>query len=391
MMQTEKVSLVQDVQTTYLSATSCRDENMLLYKVALTQIPLVGAVTARTLISYCGGVEAVFQARKRELCKIPGIGEAIADQILQQHALVAAEKELAFLEQHGIKALFYLDKDYPQRLKPHRDSPIMLYYKGEANLNADRIVAIVGTRTPSPAGLTTCEQIVEELQPYGALIISGLAYGIDVCAHRKCLEIHTSTVAALGHGLDRIYPSSHRHIATRMIQQQGGLLTEYPSGTLPDREHFPMRNRIIAGLSDAIIVVESGLSGGSIITAKMANAYNKDVFAIPGRVNDRTSQGCNHLIKTNQAHLMENVADLAYIMRWEETSQGKVVQPPLFAELNAQEEIIVNLLRQHREMHMDALTFECALSQSQMASLLLNLEFKGLVRALPGKRYMPVH
>lgn len=360
----------------------------LLYKVAITQIPMVGAVTARTLISYCGGVEAVFRAKKRELCKIPGVGDLVADYVIHQDVLGHAEQELEFMEQHGIRPLFYLDKDYPARLKPFRDSPVMLYYRGNADLNAARTVGIVGTRTPTHYGTGFCEELVEGLKAFDVTIISGLAFGIDVAAHRKCLETGMPTIAALGHGLDRIYPPQHRQTALRMTEN-GGLLAEYPSRTQPDREHFPMRNRIIAGLSDAVVVVESGISGGSIITAKMANGYNKDVFAVPGRLNDKMSLGCNHLIKTNQAHLLESVADLAYIMRWEESSQGRNIQPQLFVELSEQEQLIVNLLHERSELGIDALTFEAGIAHSEMASLLLNLEFKGVIRSLPGKRYVP--
>lgn len=360
----------------------------LLYKVAITQIPMVGAVTARTLISYCGGVEAVFRAKKRELCKIPGVGDMIADYVVRQDVLGHAEKELEFMEQHDIQPLFYLDKNYPARLKPFRDSPTMLYYKGSADLNAPRIVGIVGTRTPTHPGIAICEELVEGLRAYDVTIISGLAFGIDITAHRKCLETGTPTLAALGHGLDRIYPPQHRQTALRMIEK-GGLLAEYPSRTKPDREHFPMRNRIIAGLSDAVVVVESGITGGSIITAKMAGNYNKDVFAVPGRLNDKMSMGCNHLIKTNQAHLLESAADLAYVMRWEESGKTRSMQPQLFIDMSDQEQIIVNLINERSEMSIDALTFEVGVHQSEMAALLLDLEFKGVIRSLPGKRYVP--
>ena len=360
----------------------------LLYKVAITQIPMVGAVTARTLISYCDGVEAVFRAKKKELCKIPGVGDLVADYVINQDVLGHAEQELEFMEQHGIRPLFYLDKDYPARLKPFRDSPVMLYYRGNADLNAARTVGIVGTRTPTHYGTAFCEELVDGLKAYDATIISGLAFGIDVTAHRRCLENGMPTIAALGHGLDRIYPPQHRHTALRMTEN-GGLLAEYPSRTQPDREHFPMRNRIIAGLSDAVVVVESGISGGSIITAKIANGYNKDVFALPGRLHDKMSLGCNHLIKTNQANLLESAADLGYIMQWEERSKSRNIQPQLFVELSDQEQIIVNLLRERSELSIDALTFEAGITHSEMAALLLDLEFKGVIRSLPGKRYVP--
>lgn len=360
----------------------------LLYRVALTFIPMVGAVTARNLISYCGSARAVFSSKKGALCRIPGIGETVAAQITGSKALEQAERELRFMELHSIRPLFYLDKDYPSRLKPYRDSPLMLYFKGNGDLNPARSVAIVGTRSPSLYGAGVCEALVEEFGRFGVTIMSGLAFGIDGLAHRKCLDLGIPTVAALGHGLDRIYPSQHRSIAARMVEG-GGLISEYPSGTMPDREHFPMRNRIIAGMSDAVIVVESGVSGGSIITAKMANTYHKDVFAVPGRVNDKMSQGCLHLIKTHQANLMESAADVAYIMGWEGgVSEHRSLQPTLFDILSEQEQIIVNLLKERGTLSVDNLTFECKITHSEMAARLLDLEFKGLIRALPGKRYI---
>ena len=361
----------------------------LLYKVAITLIPNVGPVTTRNLVSYCGGVKPVFEARKRELLKVPGVGSLIADNIVNQDVLGRAEEELNFLESHGIQALFYLDEGYPSRLRNCADSPAMLYYKGSANLNAGRIVAIVGTRKPSVHGIHTCEELVEGLKPYGALIVSGLAYGIDITAHRKCLSIDIPTVGVLGHGLQRIYPPQHQGVA-RAIAQAGGLLSEYPSYTLPDREHFPMRNRIIAGLCDALIVVETKKKGGSMISAYMANDYNKDVFAVPGRVKDSSSEGCNHLIKSHKAALIESAADIGYVMRWDEPGPQKAIQKQLFVELTEDEKIVVDLLNQYEAVGIDQLTGTMQVANSEMASLLLELEFKGVIRVLPGKRYVLV-
>ncbi len=361
----------------------------LLYKVAITLIPNVGPVTTRNLVSYCGGVRAVFEARKRELLKIPGVGPMTAENIINQNVLGQAEEELRFIEDNGIQALFYLDESYPGRLRHYPDSPAMLYYKGRASLNAERIVAIVGTRRPSVHGVHTCEELVEGLKPYGVAIISGLAYGIDITAHRKCLHLGIPTVGVLGHGLRRIYPPQHRQVAMGMVQN-GGLLSEYPSHTLPDREHFPMRNRIIAGLCDALIVVETKRKGGSMISAHIANDYNKDVFAVPGRIKDYCSEGCNHLIKAHKAALIESAADVAYIMRWEEHGNQKAIQQQLFVELTEAEKIVVDLLNQYEAVGIDQLSGAMQLASSQMASLLLELEFKGIVRALPGKRYVLV-
>lgn len=358
----------------------------LLYQIALTKIPLVGAVTARNLVSYCGSAQQVFSTKKRDLLKIPSVGERIAENVLNAEVLKEAEAELQFIEKERVQTFFYLDKNYPERLKHYADSPVVLYYKGNADLNHARIVGIVGTRQPTPQGIAMCEEIVEGLKTYNVLILSGLAYGIDGTAHRKSVELDIPTIGVLGHGFQTIYPPQHRTLAAKMTFN-GGLLTEFPSDTKPDREHFPMRNRIIAGMCDALIVIETAIRGGSMISAYMANEYNKDVFAVPGKVKDKLSQGCNHLIKTHKASLLESAADIAYVMRWEETDAPKLIQHQLFVELEPQEKIIVDLLQQSAEASIDKLTYETQLSGSEMASLLLNLEFKGMVKSLPGKRY----
>lgn len=358
-----------------------------LYKVAMTMIPRVGAITARNLISYCGGLEAVFRARKKELCYVPGVGEVLADQILNSRALEMAEQEIYVLEREGIRPIFYLDRDYPERLRPYTDSPLLLYYQGTQDLNALRMVAIIGTRKPSPYGIRNCEALIEGLKPYQVTTISGLAYGVDVSAHRKSLQLDMPTIGVLAHGLGQIYPASHRQVAKQMMQK-GGLLTEYPSHITPKREHFPMRNRIVAGLCDALVVVETGKEGGSMITAQFANDYNKDVFAFPGRVKDPHAVGGNYLIKSHRAALIETAEDLAYIMGWEEENIAAGVQQQLFAELSPDEKLVVDLLRQNEGASIDKLTYESRMTGSCMATVLLNLEFKGLIRSMPGKRYM---
>jgi len=364
--------------------------NERLYQIALTKIPKVGAVTAKNLISYCGGVEAVFKAKKSHLLKIPGIGEGLAQNILQQDVLQEAEDELQFMEQNDIQAFFYLDADYPQRLRHHPDSPVMLYYKGTADLNHPRIISIVGTRKPSVHGIAFCEELISDLTPYNPLILSGLAYGIDVTAHKQSLTCGLPTVGVMASGIQYVYPLAHRRIADQMIEN-GGLLTEYPSEVEPDSRFFPMRNRIVAGLCDAVVVVETARKGGSMITAKYANDYNKDVFAVPGRVRDSYAKGCNLLIKSHRAALLESAEDIAYVMRWEKTGEESNVQRQLFVDLSEQEKVIVDLLRNTEEMGIDRLIYESKLNGSAIASLLLNLEFKGVVKTLPGKRYVLVH
>ncbi|MEL6863796.1 MAG: DNA-processing protein DprA [Bacteroidota bacterium] len=358
----------------------------LLYKIAITRIEKVGVITAKNLVSYCGGARAVFESTKKALVKIPGIGPQIANSILRQQALIEAERELDFIESHQIQALFFLDEDYPKRLKQFHDCPIMLYYRGHADLNHPRVVAIVGTRKPSEYGKKVCRELIESLLPYQALVISGLAYGIDILAHRKCLEWEIPTVGVLGHGLQLVYPGAHRSTAQKMVAQ-GGLLTEFGSDQGPEREHFPMRNRIIAGLCDALVVVETGRKGGSMISAEMAYQYHKDVFAFPGRTIDQNSKGSNQLIKSHKAALIESGRDIAFVMRWEELDQQKTIQKQFFVDLAPEEQQIVNLLLEKKVASIDQLSGAFQLSASQLAALLLQLEFKGVLRSLPGQRY----
>ncbi len=365
-----------------------------LYEIALMKIPKIGAVTAKNLISYCGGAEEVFRAKKKDLLHIPGIGLSLAENILTQDVLLWAEKEVQFLEKNNIQAISYTDKRYPQRLRNYNDSPLVLHYKGNADLNQTRVIAIVGTRSPTSYGKMMCEELVEGLKPYNILLVSGLAYGIDVTAHRHCLEHGIETIGVLGHGLKKIYPSAHRSIAEQMTEC-GGLLTEYPSDEEPDREHFPARNRIIAGMCDALIVVETALKGGSMISAEVANEYNKDVFAVPGKVRDKFSQGCNLLIKNHKAQLIESAADLVAMLRWEqeeENEQRKIIQQKLFVELDEYEQRIMNILAAAEDagVVIDKISYQSGFSSSETSALLLGLEFQGLVRTLPGKRYVKI-
>lgn len=364
-------------------------EKDLLYKIAITKIDKVGPITARNLISYCGGVREVFHARKKDLLKVPGVGAITISNLLSKESLLEAEKELEFIEKHGIQALSFVDKDYPQRLKPFQDSPIILYYKGTADLNSQRIISIVGTRTPTVYGRAICEEIIEGLSAYNVIIASGLAYGVDVVAHQKSVDLGIPTVGVLGHGLSQIYPLKHKKVAAQMVDC-GGLLTEFSSEVGVEREHFPMRNRIIAGMCDALVVIETAEKGGSMISAHMANNYSKDVFAVPGRLKDKFSQGCNHLLKTHKASLIESAEDLAYIMRWDKKNDKKSVQKSLFVDLSEKEQQIVQILQNVEDLSIDKLSQETRLNSSKMAELMLDLEFKGIVKTLPGKRYVLV-
>ena len=361
----------------------------LLYQIGLTLIPGIGDVNAKKLVHYCGSAEAVFNASRKMLESIPGMGQQIVNNILNQSVLERAAEEITFMEQHDIKALYFLDEAFPQRLRNCYDHPLLLYYKGNANLNHPRIIAVVGTRSATSYGRAHCHHLVEGLADMDVLLISGLAYGIDACAHQKALEVNIPTVGVLGHGLDILYPDQNREIAKKM-EEDGGLLTEFLSKTKPDREHFPKRNRIVAGMCDALVVIESGSRGGALITAELANSYNRDVFAVPGRLNDNFSKGCNNLIKTNRAALIESADDISYIMGWDERKSHRNKQTEMFAQLTDQEKELLALLQESGHLSIDQLVIRSGMVPSQVAGALLNLEFNGCVQTLPGKQYKAV-
>ena len=360
----------------------------LIYKIGLTLLDGVGDILAKNLLAYCGNAEQVFKTNKSQLEKIPGIGTFTSQAILQsKKVLERAEQEIKFIESNNIEPLFFTDKKYPQRLKNCSDSPLMLYYKGNADLNTEKIVAVVGTRTPSIYGKQTTEKFITELTDSSCLIVSGLAYGIDITAHKTSLECGLNTVGVLAHGLDRVYPSVHTHYAEKMMSQ-GGLLTEFMSGTNPDKENFPKRNRIVAGMCDALVVVESKRGGGSLITATIANSYNKDIFAFPGRAGEILSEGCNGLIKSHRANLIESSADLMYIMNWnEDIKKKKHTQIPLLLNLSPEEQLIINAFDNKDQLHVDEICYTTNFPISKISSYLLQLEFSNIIKSLPGKIY----
>lgn len=361
----------------------------LLHQIALTLLPQVGPVTAKTLVSYCGSAEAVFRAPRRELLRIPGIGPALAAGIGAAQVLHLAEQELFFLEKHAIRAVFYTDPAYPPRLRQLNDGPALFYFKGSSVelLHHTHMVAIVGTRQPTEYGKALCEEFVCGLQAYGAVLVSGLAYGVDIAAHRQATAIGAPNIGVLGHGLGSIYPSHHRAVAMKMLEN-GGLVSEYVHDAKPDREHFPMRNRIIAGLCDVVLVVETATTGGSMISAQFAGQYGREVCAVPGRSSDPKSAGCNLLIKTARAHLTETPADLAAVLGWSEPGDRRAVQTQLLFDLPPAEAALVEIIRRQPEIGVDQLVETARLLPGELASLVLALEFKGVVRTLPGKRYI---
>jgi DNA processing protein len=359
----------------------------LKYKIALMLVPNVGSINGKKLVAYCGGVEAIFKEKKHVLMKIPGIGKAVVQALKQRTTMERVEQEMDFIERNKITPLFFLDSGYPKRLKHCIDGPLMLFYKGRCDLNASKVLAVVGTRRPTDCGKNTCKQFVQALADPGLVIVSGMAYGIDSVAHRVALDSNMDSIGVLAHGLDIIYPAQNRELAGRMLEQ-GGLLTEFFSNTNPDRENFPKRNRIVAGMSDAVLVVESAERGGALITADIANSYNRDVFAIPGRLTDEYSVGCNYLIKSNKAALVQTAEDIRYLMGWDEKPDSqKGRQQRMLFDLSREEELVMEVLKQHESLNIDQIFNLVQLGTSELSSVLLNLEFKGAVRSLPGKIY----
>ena len=357
----------------------------LLYQIALTLVPNIGDIHAKALIN--NFETAIFSASKKDLESLEGIGTVRANSIKKFNDFKRAEEEVAFVEKYKITPLFLTDKNYPQRLLNCYDSPSILYYKGNADLNSPKIIAIVGTRTHNEYGKTLCEKLIEELASEDVIIISGLAFGIDSIAHKTSVKYNVKTIGVMAHGLDMVYPSQNSGLAKQMITN-GGLLTEFKSQTKPDRQNFPSRNRIVAGISDAIVVIESGIKGGSLITAELGNGYNKDVFAFPGRVNDTKSEGCNFLIKNNKAGLITSANDLIENMGWKKKKNiSPKKQRELFIELSTEEKTIVNILQQQEQVHIDELFIKSKLSSSAVATALLMLEMQNVVISLPGKLY----
>jgi DNA processing protein len=359
----------------------------LLYLISLTRVPQVGCIHARTLLQHFGSAEAVFKSSASALEKIEGIGRIRAQSIKTFRDFPVSEKEINFLQRYGIRPLTIGDADYPQKLLSACDAPILLFYKGNTDLNAPRFISIVGTRRNSDYGKQATEKIIQDLAPYGVTIVSGLAFGIDAIAHKQALKQGLPTIAVLAHGLASLYPAEH-NLLSKQILKQGGLITEYISQVKAEKHHFPIRNRIVAGISDCTIVVETAVKGGSMITADLANGYFKEVFALPGRTTDFRSAGCNWLIRNNQATLLDNVQDLVRMMGWEERIRPvNNNQGDLFIALNEVEQRIMDLLKERQQMHIDVINGTTGFPNSRNAGALLGLEMKDLIYSIPGRIY----
>lgn len=359
--------------------------------IALTQINGIGRIGAKRLIDAMGSAADVFRLREELPERVGGLSTRIVDLLDCPQAFERARRECEFMEKNRIRCLTLPDDAYPSRLRECPDAPIALFFKGNAELNPLRVINMVGTRNATDYGKQLCVRFLHELQALcpGVLVVSGLAYGIDINAHRAALACGIPTVGVLAHGLDRIYPSVHRKTAVDMLAQ-GGLLTEFLTETEPDRYNFVSRNRIVAGMSDATIVVESAAKGGSLITAELAGSYHRDCFAFPGRASDASSQGCNHLIRDNKAMLIQSAEDFVQAMGWDakaSSSHPGSVQRCLFPNLSADEQKVVDILSERGELHVNTLVVETDIPVYKMNTLLFELEMKGMVRVLVGGMY----
>lgn len=359
----------------------------LFYTLALLQVEGVGDIVAKKLINHCGSAEKVFQSKKGKLVSIDGVGEILIKKLKDTSVFKLAEEEIKFIDNENIDFCSFLDEDYPERLKQCIDGPTVLFSSGEIDLKSKRTISIVGTRQITSYGIDFCKKLIEDLSPLNPVIISGFAYGVDIVAHQAAMENNLKTIGVLAHGLNQIYPKTHKKFISKM-EKNGGFFTEFWSSSNPDKENFVKRNRIVAGISEATIVIESADRGGSLITATMASDYNRDVFAVPGRTTDKYSLGCNNLIKTQRAHLLTSAADLIYILNWElDEKPTKSVQKQLFVSLDDEEQKVYDYLLKKGKELMDIIALECDFPIYKISGILLNMELKGVVRPLPGKLF----
>ncbi len=359
--------------------------------IALTLCPGIGHIGAKRLIDGMGSAAEVFRQRRELPEMMPGVNPSVVAALDCPAAFLRAEREMEFVEKNRLTCLTLKDEAYPSRLRECEDAPLFLFFKGKTDFNRLHVINLVGTRRATDYGKQFCADFLRDLSALcpDVLVVSGLAYGIDIHAHRSALANNLSTVAVLAHGLDRIYPVVHRKTAIDMLPN-GGLLTEFLSETNPDKHNFVSRNRIVAGMADATIVVESAAKGGSLITAELAEGYHRDCFAVPGRVTDASSVGCNQLIRDNKAALIQNAEDFVRTMGWmpvAETDKHEAVQRTLFPELTTEEELVVRILASRGDLHINTLVVEADIPVNRMSALLFELEMKGVVKAMVGGVY----
>ena len=362
-------------------------DSELLNSLALMRIEGVGDIMAKRLINHIGSAEAVFKAKKSQITAIEGVGDIAYNNLKNTTVFKLAEDEVKFVSENNIKPLFFQDAAYPDRLKHCIDGPVVLFTSGNINLENRKTISIVGTRQMTSYGGDFCRKLIEDLAPLNPVVISGFAYGVDIHAHAIAMEQGLQTIGVVAHGLNQIYPKVHKKYVAKM-EENGGFMTEFWSTSNPDKENFVKRNRIVAGLSEATIIIESADKGGSLITANIANDYNRDVFAVPGRITDKYSMGCNNLIKSQKANVLTDAADLIYMLNWQlEEAKKKPVQKQLFVVLEDDEQKVYDYLLKHGKELMDVIALECEMPIFKISSLLLNMELKGVIRPLPGKLF----
>lgn len=360
----------------------------LVHALALLKTDGVGDIIAKKLINHCGSAENIFNSKQTSLKSIDGIGSVLLKKLKDKSAFDKAVSEFNYIKENNINVLYYLDDDYPERLKHCVDGPVLLFSTGNINWNTRRVISIVGTRQITSYGTEFCKKLIEDLAPLNPIIVSGFAYGVDIVAHQAAMDHGLQTIGVLAHGMNQIYPKTHKKYVAKM-EQNGGFLTEFWSSSNPEKENFVRRNRIVAGISEATIVIESAEKGGSLITATMANEYNRDVFAVPGRTSDKLSLGCNDLIKSQRANLLTSAADLVYMLNWELNTkeESKAIQKQLFVSLDPDEQKIYDYLQKNGKQLLDVIALDCDFPIYRLSSILLNMELKGVIRPLPGKLF----
>lgn len=362
-------------------------EEDLLYVLALQRAKGIGDINAKKLLAHCGSAKEVFKEKRRNIEKIFGLGKLSLQYLFDPVNLKEAEEELKYIQKNNIQTLYFTDNNYPERLKHCIDGPILLFKEGNIDLSLGPIISIVGTRQITSYGRDFCEKLIADLVVYNPIIVSGFAYGVDICAHKAAVKNNLQTIGVLAHGFEEIYPKIHKKYISE-IHKNGGFLTEFWQNDQPLRENFLKRNRIVAGMSEATIIIESAEKGGSLVTADIANSYSRDVFAVPGRSTDMYSKGCNDLIKNNKAAILTSAKDLIEMLNWESPSNmKKSIQKQLFVELTDNEQLLYDFLAQNGKELIDLISLNCKLPIHQTTSLLFNLEMKGMVKPLPGKLY----
>lgn len=354
--------------------------------LALLKVDGVGDIMGKKLLNSFGNASAIFKAKNSQLATVDGIGSVLLKNLKDKTVFEKADKELSFIKNNNIQVSFFQDENYPERLKHCIDAPILIFTAGNLDLKNKKIISIVGTRQITSYGTDFCRKLIEDLAPLDPVIVSGFAYGVDIVAHQAAIDFNLQTVGVLAHGLNQIYPRTHKKYMARM-EENGGFITEFWSDSNPDKEKFVRRNRIVAGMTEATIVIESADRGGSLITANMANEYNRDVFAVPGRVTDKYSQGCNNLIKTQKANVLTDAADLIYMLNWDIKEKPKNIQKQLFVELESEEQKVYDYLLKNGKELLDIIAIECGIPIFKLSGILISMELKGVIRPLPGKLF----